>query len=359
MAEKKAAVAMSGGVDSSLAAWLLKDAGYEVIGVHLKLWADPDYENNIATLKQTCAALDIPLHELNLEAEFQSRVIDYFCREYAQGRTPNPCPICNQQIKFGRLLKWALDMGADYLATGHYARVKSSPDGYRLLKAAETAKDQSYFLYSLGQGELPYLLLPLGSRSKAEAKKLAAEKGLTSPNQRESHDICFIPDGDYRSFLARYITVEPGDITDTSGRVVGKHHGLACYTVGQRQGLGLSSGERQYVLRLDTRNNRLIVGTRSQLLSHWLSARELSWVAGKPPPRQSEITAKIRYQAQEARAKLHLNANKATVEFYQPQSAVTPGQAVVFYQGDTVLGGGIIEESQTTRQDSDETKAEG
>jgi tRNA-specific 2-thiouridylase len=359
MPKKKAAVAMSGGVDSSLAAWLLKDAGYEVIGVHLKLWADPNYEDNIATLQQTCAALDIPLHELNLEAEFQSRVIDYFCREYAQGRTPNPCPVCNQQIKFGRLLKWALDMGADYLATGHYARVKSSPDGYRLLKAAEVAKDQSYFLYNLGQDELPYLLLPLGSRSKAGAKKLAAEKGLTSPHQRESHDICFIPDGDYRSFLARYITVEPGDITDTSGRVVGKHHGLACYTVGQRQGLGLSSSERQYVLRLDTRNNRLVVGTRSQLLSHWLSARKLSWVAGKPPPSQSEITAKIRYQAQEARAKLNLNASKATVEFYQPQSAVTPGQAVVFYQGDTVLGGGIIEESQTTRQGNDETKAEG
>jgi len=346
MPSKKVAVAMSGGVDSSLAAWLLKEEGHEVIGVHLKLWADPNYEDNIATLKQICAALGIPLHELNLNAEFRSRVIDYFCQEYAQGRTPNPCPICNQQIKFGLLLRKVLEMGANYLATGHYARVNGSTDGYRLLKAAEAAKDQSYFLYTLGQGELPYLLMPLGNRDKAEVKKLADEKGLRHRNQRESHDICFIPDVNYRSFLAKHITLTPGDIVDTSGRVVGKHHGLAYYTVGQRQGLGLSSAERQYVLRLDAQNNRLVIGAKNQLLSRWLTARELTWVAGKPPQEQTEITAKIRYQAQEAPAKLHLTQSKATVEFYEPQSAVTPGQAVVFYQGDTVLGGGIIEENQ-------------
>jgi tRNA-specific 2-thiouridylase len=346
MAKKKAAVAMSGGVDSSLAAWLLTDEGYEVIGVHLKLWADPNYEDNLANLKQTCASLSIPLHELNLEAEFRRLVINYFCQEYAQGRTPNPCPICNQQIKFGLLLKRVLEMGADYLATGHYARVNSSPEGYRLLKAAEAAKDQSYFLYTLGQSELPYLMLPLGNRDKAEVRKLAEEKGLRHRNQRESHDICFIPDGNYRSFLAKHITVKPGDIVDTSGRIVGKHHGLAYYTVGQRQGLGLSTGERQYVLQLDTQNNRLVVGARSQLLSQRLTARELTWVAGKPPQDQSEITAKIRYQAQEARAKLQLTQSEATVEFHEPQSAVTPGQSVVFYQGDVVLGGGIIEENR-------------
>jgi tRNA-specific 2-thiouridylase len=236
-------------------------------------------------------------------------------------------------------------MGADYLATGHYARIEGSADGYRLLKADDTTKDQSYFLYTLGQSELPYLMLPLESRDKTEVRKLAGEKGLTSQSQRESHDICFIPNGDYRPFLARHITVKPGDITDTSGRVVGKHHGLAYYTVGQRQGLGLSTGERQYVLRLDTPNNRLVVGLRDQLLSRRLSARKLTWVAGKPPQNLDKITAKIRYQSQEAAAKLSLNQRTATVEFYEPQSAVTPGQAVVFYQGDAVLGGGIIEES--------------
>ena len=237
-------------------------------------------------------------------------------------------------------------MGADYLATGHYARVSSSPDGYRLLKAADTAKDQSYFLYALGQSELPPLMLPLGNRSKAEVRKLAEENGLTSRVQRESHDICFIPDGDYRSFLARYIPARPGDITDGSGRVVGKHGGLVSYTVGQRQGLGLSTGERQYVLRLDTRDNRLVIGPKDQLLSRRLSTRKLTWVSGTPPPSQSKITARIRYQSKEARAKLYLNGGEATVEFYEPQSAVTPGQAVVFYQGNVVLGGGVIEKSQ-------------
>lgn len=345
MPKKKVAVAMSGGVDSSLAASLLKDEGYEVIGVHLKLWADPSYEDNIAILKQTSSSLNIPLHELNLEAEFQSLVIDYFCQEYSQGRTPNPCPICNKHIKFGRLLRRALAMGADYLATGHYARVEKSPEGYCLLKAADTAKDQSYFLYTLGQSELPYLLLPLGSRDKVEVRKLAAQKGLTSHRQRESHDICFIPGSDYRSFLARHIAVKPGDIVDSGGRVVGKHHGLAYYTVGQRQGLGLSTGERQYVLRLDTQNNRLVVGSRDQLLSQRLSARKLNWVAGKPPENLDDITAKIRYQSKETPTKLDINGNEATVEFYQPQSAITPGQAIVFYQDNNVLGGGIIQES--------------
>ena len=345
MPKKKVAVAMSGGVDSSLAAWLLKDEGYEVIGVHLKLWADPGYEDNIAILKQTSSSLNIPLHELNLETEFKSLIIDYFCQEYSQGRTPNPCPICNKHIKFGRLLRRALAMGADYLATGHYARVEKSPEGHCLLRAADTAKDQSYFLYTLGQSELPYLLLPLGSRDKAEVRKLAEEKGLTSHRQRDSHDICFIPASDYRSFLARYIAVKPGDIVDSGGRIVGKHQGLAYYTVGQRQGLGLSTGERQYVLRLDAQNNRLVVGSKDQLLSQRLSARKLSWVAGKPPQNLDNITAKIRYQSKEAPVKLDINGSEATVEFYQPQSAVTPGQAIVFYQGNTVLGGGIIQES--------------
>jgi tRNA-specific 2-thiouridylase len=345
MPKKKVAVAMSGGVDSSLTSALLKDAGYEVFGIHLKLWADPNYQENIAKLEQVSHSLNIPLHELNLESEFHDLIVSYFCREYSRGRTPNPCPPCNKHIKFGQLLHRAREMGADYLASGHYARVEGSAEGYRLLKAAEAAKDQSYFLYTLGQSELKYLILPLGSRKKTEVRKLAEERGLSTASQRESHDICFISDGDYRALLARYLPSQPGDITDISGKTLGKHHGLAHYTVGQRQGLGLSSAERQYVLRLDTQNNRLVVGSENQLLSQRLIARELSWVAGKPPPNSAGITARIRYRSLEAPVTLSLNTETAEVEFHEPQRAVAPGQAIVFYQSDTALGGGIIEES--------------
>jgi tRNA-specific 2-thiouridylase len=347
MPRKKVAVAMSGGVDSSLAAALVKDAGYEVFGIHLKLWADPAYRDNLSRLEQVCRSLDIPLHELNLESEFHDRVVSYFYREYSRGRTPNPCPVCNKLIKFGRLLDRAQEMGADYLASGHYARVEASLEGYRLLKAAEAAKDQSYFLYSLGQSELPHLLFPLGSRRKIEVRKLAEERGLSSAGQGESHDLCFIPDGDYRAFLAGYLPAEPGDITDINGKTLGRHHGLAHYTVGQRQGLGLSSAGRRYVLRLDTQNNRLVVGSQSQLLSRRLIARKLSWVAGRPAENLAGITARIRYRSSEAPVTLSLNGETAEVEFHEPQRAMAPGQAIVFYQGDTVLGGGIIEESLT------------
>jgi tRNA-specific 2-thiouridylase len=347
MPNKKVAIAMSGGVDSSLAAALLKDAGYEVFGIHLKLWADPAYRDNLSRLEQVCRSLDIPLHELNLESEFHNLIVSYFCREYSQGRTPNPCPLCNKRIKFGRLLNRALEMGADFLASGHYARVEGSIEGYRLLKAAEATKDQSYFLYTLEQTELPQLLFPLGSRKKTEVRKLAEERGLSTASQGESHDLCFIPDGDYRAFLARYLPTEPGDITDIEGKILGKHRGLAHYTVGQRQGLGLSSAGRRYVLRLDPPKNRLVVGSESQLLSQHLIARKLSWVAGRPPENLAGITARIRYRSPEALIVLSLNGETAEVEFYEPQRAMAPGQAIVFYQGDTVLGGGIIEGSLT------------
>jgi tRNA-specific 2-thiouridylase len=345
MPRKKVAVAMSGGVDSTLAAALVKDAGYEVFGIHLKLWADPGYRDNLARLEQVCRSLEIPLHELNLESEFRSLVVSYFCREYGRGRTPNPCPVCNKYLKFGSLLRRAREMGADYLASGHYARVEGSEDGYRLLKAAETAKDQSYFLYALGQSELAHLLFPLGSRKKAEVRELAEVRGLSSADQGESHDLCFIPNGDYRAFLAGYLPTEPGDISDTNGNILGKHHGLAHYTVGQRQGLGLSSAGRRYVLRLDTENNRLVVGSQSQLLSRRLTADKLSWVAGRPPKKLAGITARIRYRSPETPVELSFNGESAEVEFHKPQQAVAPGQAIVFYRGDAVLGGGIIEEN--------------
>jgi len=340
MSEQKVVVAMSGGVDSSLAAALLKEAGYEVSGVYMQLWSNHRYD--ISDLEHTCQLLDIPFYKFNLEAEFQSLVIDYFCREYSLGRTPNPCIVCNQYIKFGLLLNKVLEMGADYLATGHYARVEPSQNGYHLLKAVDLSKDQSYFLYNLGQSELQHLLLPLGNLYKEDVRRRAGELVLPTSSTHDSQDVCFIPDNDYRSFIATHITLEPGDIIDTDGNVIGKHKGLAQYTVGQKQGLGLTSVEPIYVLKLDSACNRLVVGTQDQLLSNTLIASQLSWVSGKAPKQPVNITAKIRYKATEVAAKLQSGNGVAEVNFHQPQRAIAPGQAIVFYQGDTVLGGGII-----------------
>ena len=343
MPQKRVAVAMSGGVDSSLAAALLKEAGYEVSGVYMQLWSN----HNPSDLEQTCQLLDIPFYKLDLETEFQSLVIDYFCREYSLGYTPNPCVFCNQHIKFGLLLEKALAMGVDYLATGHYARIEQSPNGYHLLKAVDPTKDQSYFLYTLGQSELQHLLLPIGNLHKAEVRRLSTELGLPTATRRESQDICFIPDNDYRSFIARHISLKSGDIVDTNGKVLGRHSGLAQYTVGQRQGLGLTSNKRLYVLRLDAANNRLVVGTKDQLLGNRLFASKLNWVSGKAPRELTNITAKVRYKSPAVTAKLHLNDGVAEVDFQQPQWAIAPGQAIVFYQGDIVLGGGIITNAET------------
>ena len=347
MPQKRVAVAMSGGVDSSLAAARLKAAGCEVSGVHLQLWLGHDLRpstgHTVSDLEHTCQLLDIPLYKLNLTAEFRSLVVDSFCREYSLGCTPNPCIFCNQHIKFGLLLEKALEMGADYLATGHYARIKQSPGGYHLLKAVDRDKDQSYFLYTLGQRQLRHLLLPLGNLRKAEVRRLSGGMGLPAASGGESQDICFIPDNDYRSFIARHIPLKPGDIVDTSGKVLGQHSGLAQYTVGQRQGLGLASDKRLYVLRLDAASNRLVVGSKGQLSGSRLLASRLSWVSGEAPGESADITAKIRYRSPEVTAKLHLDDGTAEVKFEQSQWAIAPGQSVVFYQGDVVLGGGIIE----------------
>ena len=333
---------MSGGMDSLVTAALLKEAGHQISGIYLKLWAGPRQEENIAALGNACRRLEIPLQILSLEEEFQNLVIGYFCREYSRGRTPNPCTTCNQRIKFGLLLDMVLGMGAGYLATGHYARIESSGEGHHLLKGADPAKDQSYFLHRLGQRELKHLLFPLGNLHKSEVRKMAARRGLATDSPRESQDICFIPSNDYRSFLTEHIPTRPGDITDTDGSVLGRHSGLALYTIGQRQGLGLSSKERLYVLKLDATTNRVIVGTKNQLLSSRPTASRLSWVKGAPPQETVNITAKIRYGSAVAAAKLYFNGNTTGVSFDKPQSAITPGQDIVFYRGDEVLGGGII-----------------
>jgi len=342
LSQKRVAVAMSGGVDSSAAAALLKQAGYGVSGIYARLWPYPDLASTIADLERTCQLLDIPLHQLDLEEEFRRLVVDYFTQEYGRGRTPNPCIACNQHIKFGLLMEKALEMGAEYIATGHYARIEPSPEGYRLRQAADQSKDQSYFLYMLGQKQLERLLLPLGELSKEKARKIAGEIGLPTVSRSESQDVCFIPDNDYRSFIAPHVSFQPGDIVDIKGKVLGQHDGMAKYTVGQRQGLGLASDDPLYVIEMDAANNRLVVGSKDQLLHSVLLASQLSWVSGKAPAGPISITAKVRYKAPEAVAELHLN-DGAELRFDEPQQAAAPGQSVVFYQDDFVLGGGIID----------------
>ncbi len=352
MPQKRVAVAMSGGVDSSLAAALLKEAGYEVIGITMQIWPSDEQARfdgccgleAIEDAKKVAYKLGIPHYVINFRDIFAQKVIADFCLEYRLGRTPNPCIRCNQYIKFDALLKKAKGLDYSFIATGHYARIEQSPNGYHLLKAVDLTKDQSYFLYTLGQSELQHLLLPIGNLRKAKVRRLATEMELPTATRRESQDICFIPDNDYRSFIARHIPPKSGDIVDANGKVLGRHSGLAQYTVGQRQGLGLASNKRLYVLRLDAANNRLMVGTRDQLLSNRLFASKLSWVSGEAPREPINITAKIRYRSPEATAKLNLNDGVAEVSFQQPQCAIAPGQAIVFYQGNAVLGGGMIKD---------------
>jgi len=354
MPQKRVAVAMSGGVDSSVAAALLMEAGYEVIGVTMQIWPSAQSAfggccglEAVEDAKRVAHQLGFPHYVMNLRDIFARMVIADFCREYSLGRTPNPCIRCNQYIKFDALLERIKQLDADFIATGHYARIEQSPDGYRLLKAVDQTKDQSYFLYTLGQKELQHLLLPLGDLRKVEVRELAAKLSLPVSTKRDSQDICFIPDNDYRLFLASRIPVKSGEIVDTKGKVLGKHNGLAQYTVGQRQGLGLTSNRRLYVTKLDATSNRLVVGTKDQLLSDALIVSKLSWVSGKAPDEPISITAKVRYKSPEATARLHLSNGVGEVQFYQTQWAITPGQSVVFYQGDTVLGGGIIQDAGT------------
>ncbi len=354
MTKKRVAVAMSGGVDSSVAAALLQKEGYEVIGVTHQTWPSDKNSNRfggccgleaIDSARSVAAKLNIPYYVLDLRDDFQTTVIKEFCDEYSRGRTPNPCVLCNRYIRFNILLEKISKMGVDYLATGHYARIGQSPDGYHLLKAADKTKDQSYFLYNLGQKELPHILFPLGDYNKTQVRKMAAEMKLPSATRKDSQDICFITDGDYRSFINGRVPLEAGDITDTQGKVIGRHNGLALYTIGQRHGLGTNSNKILYVIKLDTYNNRVIVGDKEQLFGRKLQAGQLSWVSGTLPTGPVEVTAKIRYKAPESAATVTQRYGLAEVIFQQPQMAITPGQSVVFYQGEAVLGGGIIEEA--------------
>lgn len=348
-------VAMSGGVDSSVAAALLREQGYEVIGIGLRLpgmsAGDGRYRTccgiaGMEDARRVAQLLDIPFYVLNYEDVFDRLVIEPFCRAYAVGRTPNPCIDCNARIKFGVLLDTALAWGADYLATGHYARVRAASGiGTVLWRARDRGQDQSYFLYALTRAQLAHALFPLGELSKKEVRAIARRLGLAVAEKPASQDICFLPGGDYRPLVAeRYPhSVQPGEIVDTAGRVLGRHAGTAAYTVGQRRGLGIAAGVPLYVLRLDPTHNQVIVGRREQTFCREMWVEALNWLADDSAPAW-HCLVKTRHRGAETPAEVRPDwqARTAHIHFQRPHPISAPGQAAVFYDGEMVLGGGII-----------------
>jgi tRNA-uridine 2-sulfurtransferase len=349
-------VAMSGGVDSSVAAALLVEQGYEVIGMMMRLWSEsptgqqkafnrcctPD---QMADARRIADRLNIPFYVLDVQDYFRQTIVQFFIDEHEAGRTPNPCIECNRQIRFTYLLEQALALGADFLATGHYARVHQSADGYHLLKAVDANKDQSYVLHVLGQEQLAKVCFPIGEYTKEEVRQLARQFNLPVASKEESQDLCFLRDGDYRRFLREYsvTTPAPGPIITTRGRELGRHEGLPYYTIGQRKGLGISASEPLFVLQKDPSRNALVVGTREELGRQSLVVRDVKWVSDSPPEEPIEVEVKIRYKAIPVSAVITLLPHHLVeVMLLEPVYGITAGQGAVFYQGDECIGGGII-----------------
>jgi len=358
----KVVIAMSGGVDSSVAAAMLKKEGYEVIGATMQVWPSKElaYEADkfggccgldaVSDAKRVANKLGIPHYVMNFRDIFAEKVISDFCREYSLGRTPNPCIRCNEHIKFDALLRRAKELNADFVATGHYARIEHDEISgrYLLKKGIDRSKDQSYVLYVMTQNQLRHALTPLGGLTKERARQIARELGLPVADKAESQEICFIPDGDYTRFVREYVprAATPGPILDRDGNTLGQHRGILFYTVGQRKGLGISAREPLYVIDIDPERNAIVVGTGREIYRDELIASHLNWIAIEPPQRPLELKAKIRYRHREADAVITplSNGDRVHVKFKQPQMAITPGQAVVFYDEDTVVGGGTIEQ---------------
>lgn len=350
-------MAMSGGVDSSTAAALLKEEGRDIVGVTMRVWEHPE---DVEARNGTCCTLDdvedarrvairlgIPHYTVNVKAEFKEKVVDYFVAEYMRGRTPNPCVLCNQVIKFDYLFRLGAKLGAGHVATGHYARIGQFRGHTVVMRGLDAAKDQSYFLFSIGPDRLKRILFPLGAHSKQETRAMAEKYGLHTAKKHESQEICFVPDNDYTNFIKKLPegkSAREGEIVDFDGRKMGRHKGFPFYTVGQRRGLGIGHSERLYVAAIEPDTNRIIVGNKSRLYGKALSAGGMNWFVPPEDFADIQVTARIRHQGKDTPTVIIPEGKeRVTVEFAEPQLAITPGQAVVFYHGDVVLGGGWIE----------------
>ena len=352
--DKRVVIAMSGGVDSSVAAALLKQQGYDVIGMMLRLWSEPGKEDSnrcctpaaMGLARRVAAQLDIPFYVIDAKQEFRQTVVQYFIDGYTQGVTPNPCMVCNRHIRFRLLLDQALALGADFLATGHYAQSREVGDGsIQLLRAEDAQKDQSYILHILNQQQLSHALFPIGRFQKSQVRDLARQLEMPISERPDSQDLCFLAGGDYRQFLMRNAPAisSPGRILNRNGDAIGRHSGLAFYTIGQRKGLGLSSPHPLYVIDKDIERNTLIVGTADEMGSTKLLAADINWISGAVPAAAFLATVKIRYKARDIEGVVTpLPGRRAAIEFSEPLRSITPGQAAVFYDGEVCLGGGII-----------------
>ncbi|MCI6967405.1 tRNA 2-thiouridine(34) synthase MnmA [bacterium] len=361
--ENRVVVGMSGGVDSSVAALLLKQQGYDVVGVFMKNWEEKD-ENGVCTatadyedVRRVSDQIGIPYYTVNFAKEYQERVFSYFLEEYRAGRTPNPDVLCNCEIKFKAFLEFALRTGASVLATGHYARLKREGDAVRLLRAADAGKDQTYFLAGLTQAQLSRAMFPIGDLQKKELRAIAAQAGLATALKKDSTGICFIGERNFKHFLMQYLPAQPGEIVTLSGKVIGKHDGLMYYTLGQRRGLGIGgqregSGESWFVIGKDLERNLLIVqqGEQEELFSLGLHAPEMHFIAGEAPAHIFECTAKFRYRQPDQAVRVTMDGAGCMIDFAEPQRAVTPGQWAVLYDGEVCLGGGPIAETRPLKE---------
>jgi tRNA-specific 2-thiouridylase len=355
-AKTRVVVGMSGGVDSSATAALLLEQGYEVVGITLKLWPQDCVSRAedkccgpqaVTDARAVCHKLGVPYYLIDEAEQFQTKVIQYFADEYKAGRTPNPCVMCNQNLKFGRLIDRADQLGAQFIATGHFARLEKSEDGNRTLlkRGRDLRKDQSYFLFSLRQDQLARAMFPLGEKTKSDTREVARHCNLKTADKEESMEICFVPDNDYGKFLQQTKLVQKhrGDIVNLHGQVLGQHDGIEFYTIGQRKGLGISSPKPLYVVELDSETNRVIVGDESALERDEFTVDRCNWISFDEPPKTLQVTAKIRYNHPGTEATVTpLSNGRAKVKLHAPQRAITPGQAAVFYQDDLVVGGGWI-----------------
>ena len=338
---------MSGGVDSSTAAYLLKKQGFNVTGITLAMFNenDSDFQKNVKDAKDTCKLLNIPYLVFNVEKDFKKYVVDYFISEYENGRTPNPCVICNRFVKFEGLLTKADELGIKYISTGHYASVEGKNGKYLLKKGIDEKKDQSYFLYNLTQKQLSRSIFPLGQYTKKQVRDIAQKAKLPVSHKSESQEICFIKDNNYKKFINEHKTknMPKGEFVDSNGNILGYHSGITNYTIGQRRKLGISTGKPMYVLDIDKENNRILLGSNKELFSTHLIAKDLNWIMIDKLEKEMEVQAKVRYGAKPADAMISaLENNRVKVIFTTAQRAITKGQAVVFYNNQYVVGGGII-----------------